>query len=147
MKKTIFNTVIAAVLVIAVSSTAKAQKGFYVAIQGAPQLSVMFNKDDVNESSTDYRSKFSSTFGVGAGYHFSERLGIGTDAMYSIQKQRYLYNHLEYTQQFNYLKVPVYFTYNTDPSSRVMFTAKAGPQVGVLLKSKISNADDCSLNG
>lgn len=147
MKKAIFTAMTAAVSMLAISTTAKAQKGFYVGAQGAPQLSVMFNKEDVDKANTDYKSKFSVAFGAGAGYHFSDNLGVGTEVMYSAQKQRYTYGELEYTQQFKYLKVPVFFTYNTNPASRVMFTAKAGPQVSILLKSKISDASDASLNG
>jgi opacity protein-like surface antigen len=149
MKKVIFNAMIAAVSMLLISTTAKAQKGFYVGAQAAPQLSVMFNKDDVNKTATaaDYKAKFSFTIGAGGGYHFTDNLGVGAEVMYSVAKQRYINDDQEHTQQFNYLKVPVFFTYNTNPASKVMFTAKAGPQVGILLKSKISDADDAALNG
>jgi hypothetical protein len=67
--------------------------------------------------------------------------------MYSSVKQRYEKPTAGYTQQLSYLKVPLLFTYNADPSNRVVFTAKVGPQVNMLLKSKISNATEAVKNG
>lgn len=146
MKK-IFSTVVAAASLLAVSANANAQKGFYAGVHGAPQLSVMFNADDVDKPGADYKSKFSGAVGIAAGYQFAKNAGVGTEVRYSVTKQRYIADNGNYTQQFNYLKVPLLFTFNTDPAAVVMFTAKAGPQVGILLKSKITEADNHSLNG
>lgn len=147
MKKVIFNAMFAAAVMLAVSATVQAQKGLYLGVQGTRQLSVMFNKTDAKAPGTDYKSKFNSAFGITGGYHFTDNLGVGTELVYSTQRQVYNYNHLQYTQRFNYLKVPVLFTYNTNPASKIMFTAKAGPQIGVLLKAAIEDADNASLNG
>jgi hypothetical protein len=147
MKQVILSSVLFITSLCTISTTAKAQKGFYVGVQGAPQLSVMFNEDDVKANGSDYKSKFSQTYGVTGGYNFTSRMGIGTEVMYSTSKQRYTAPHASYTQQFSYVKVPLLFTYNSNPESKVVFTAKAGPQVGLLVKSKITNADDASLNG
>lgn len=147
MKRTVISSIILVVAILNFSNIANAQKGFFVGVQGAPQLSVMFNKDDVNAPGTDYKAKFSYTFGAIAGYNFNDRMGIGTEVMYSTVKQRYETNNGGYTQQLSYLKVPVLFNYNSNPDARVVFTAKAGPQVSILMKSAIKDADQSSLNG
>lgn len=148
MKRTI---IISASLIITtifgINASATAQKGFYAGVQGAPQLSVIFNEDDVNAPNTDYKAKFSYTFGVNGGYNFTQRMGIGTEVMYSSVKQNYENNKGGYTQKLSYLKVPLLFTYNSSPDNRVVFTAKAGPQVSILMKSNVTNAGDPSLNG
>lgn len=147
MKKTILLPALTVVTLLTVITGAKAQKGFYVGAQGAAQLSVMFNEADVEQPGADYRSKFGTSFGVNGGYNFSKHMGIGTEVTYATIKQRYIDNSVSYTQKFNYLKVPVLFTYNTNPGRTLMFTAKAGPQLGILLKSDISGASIGALNG
>jgi len=147
MKKTILLSMMTALSLVAVVTGAKAQKGFYVGAQGTAQVSVMFNEADVDKPGADYRSKFGTAFGVNGGYNFSRHMGIGTEVTYATIKQRYIDNSVSYTQKFNYLKVPVLFTYNTNPGRTVMFTAKAGPQLGILLRSNISGASNPALNG
>ncbi|HAO47389.1 MAG TPA: porin family protein [Ferruginibacter sp.] len=147
MKKTILFSLTTAVAILAAVSGVKAQKGFYAGAQGAAQLSVMFNEADAEKPGADYRSKCGTSFGVTGGYNFNKHMGIGTEVTYASIKQRYIDNTVSYTQKFNYLKVPVLFTYNTNPARAVMFTAKAGPQLGILLKSSISGASNPSLNG
>jgi len=147
MKKTITCIAVLSILIVTITGTAKAQKGLYVGVQGAPQLSVMFNEDDVTAPGTDYKSKFSYTFGVNAGYNFTKRMGIGTEVMYSTVRQRFEKQGGSYDQHLSYLKIPVLFTYNSHPDARLVFTAKAGPQVSLLMNSAIKNADNASMNG
>jgi len=147
MKKTILLSMLTVTTLLTVVNSAKAQKGFYVGAQGTAQLSVMFNEADVEQPGADYRSKFGTSFGVNGGYNFSKHMGIGTEVTYATLKQRYIDNTESYTQKFNYLKIPVLFTYNTNPDRTVMFTAKAGPQLGILLRSNISGASNPVLNG
>ncbi len=147
MKKKILLSMIAAVTLTAAITTAKAQKGFYAGVQGATQIGIMFNETDADKAGSDYKSKFNFAYGVSGGYNFTNHLGIGTEVMYSRIKQNYHDNTVKYTQKLNYIKVPVFATYNTDPSRRFIFTAKAGPQIGILTKANISNASDPKLNG
>jgi opacity protein-like surface antigen len=146
MKKAILFSVAAAITSMT-ATTATAQKGFYVGAQGAGQVSVMANKTDVDKNGTDYESKMGKTIGIGGGYNFNEHMGVGTEVMYSTMKQKFTDNGSSITQKFNYLKVPVLFTYNTNPAKKFMFTAKAGPQLGILLKSEISEASNRERNG
>lgn len=129
------------------SIEASAQKGFYVGAQGAPLLSVKFNTSDVHKSDMDYKAKSSYTFGIGAGYNLSDNFGIGTEVMYSREQQGYSDHNIRYDEEVNYLKIPVFASFNSNPASRVMFIAKAGPQIGIHLKSNISNASNPLLNG
>lgn len=146
MKKAILLSMMTVAGLLTVTIT-KAQQGFYVGAQGAAQVSVMFNEADVDKPGADYRSKLGKAFGVNAGYNFNDHIGVGTEVTYAIIKQRYIDNSVSFTQKFNYLKVPVLFTYNTNPERKFMFTAKAGPQLGILLKSKITDASNSALNG
>lgn len=147
MKKTILLSMLTVTTLLTVCTGAKAQKGFYAGAQGAAQLSVMFNEADVDQPGADYRSKFGTAFGVNGGYNFSKHMGVGTEVTYSTIKQRYTDNSSSFNQKFNYLKIPVLFTYNTNPGRKFMFTAKAGPQLGILLRSKITDASDIAMNG
>jgi len=147
MKKTILLSVITVTTLFTVINNAKAQKGFYAGAQGVAQLSVMFNESDVDKPGSDYKSKFGTAFGLNAGYNFNNHMGIGTEVNYATIKQRYSDNTVHYTQKFNYLKIPVLFTYNTNPDKKIIFTAKAGPQLGILLRSNISGSSNSALNG
>lgn len=147
MKKSILFSTIAVVASLMVITSAKAQKGIYVGAQGVAQVNIIFNETDANQPGADYKSKLGSSFGLSAGYNFTKNLGLGTEIMYSMIKQTYSDNTTYFTQKFNYLKVPVVFTYNSNPYRKFMFTAKAGPQVGFLLKSRISGASNPALNG
>lgn len=147
MKKSILFAAIAVAASVSISTSVKAQKGFYAGAQGVAQINIMFNETDANKPGADYKSKLGTSFGLSGGYNFTKNMGVGAEVMYATIKQRYMDNSVRYTQKFNYLKIPVVFTYNTNPDRKFMFTAKAGPQVGILLKSGISGATDPKLNG
>ena len=53
----------------------------------------------------------------------------------------------EYNQKVNYIKVPVYFTYNSNPAKFISFSGKIGPQVSFLSTSKLTNDDGKDLVG
>ena len=44
-----------------------------------------------------------------------------------------------FNQQNQYIKVPVYFSYNTDASKAVSFFGKVGPQVSFITNSKLND--------
>jgi hypothetical protein len=122
MKKIIFlSLLVAGTFTI---STVNAQKGFFASTQVAPQLNVMYNENDFKNDDMEIKGIFGASFGVGGGYNFSKRMGVGADVMYSIQGQRTELNNLEITKRMHYLKIPVYFSYNSDPANKVIFTAK-----------------------
>lgn len=147
MKKAILLSMMSVATLFIFVTGAKAQKGFYAGVQGGSRLSVMFNKTDADKPDADYKSKSGYAYGVSAGYNFSRHMGIGTEVTYSKTKQRYSNNGVSYKQKFNYLKIPVLFIYNTNPERKFIFTAKAGPQLGMLHKATISEASNSDLNG
>ena len=137
MKKfSIYLSVFASVLLV---YKANAQQGFSLSVKGIPQFSLMENKDDNNNSSYTKKASFNGSFGLGAGYNFNQHFGAGIDVLYSLQGQRYTFNGLEYNQKNDYFKLPVYFTYNTNPLKNVSFTGSLGPQVSFLTSSKLDD--------
>lgn len=122
-----------------ITNKAQAQQGFSVSVKAAPQFSFLQNKDDNDNNSYSRKATFNTNFGVGVGYNFNKYLGVGADALYSLQGQKYTLNNTEYNQKVNYVKVPVYFTYNSDASKIVSFIGKVGPQVSFLTDAKLTN--------
>ena len=119
-------------------SKANAQQGFSLSIKGTPQFSFLQNKDDNNNVNYSRKATFNASFGLGADYGFNNHFGVGIDALYSLQGQRYNLNNMEYNQKVDYLKVPVYFTYNSDASKAISFIGKIGPQVSFVTGSKLN---------
>ncbi len=124
-----------------------AQEGFSVSIKGAPQFSFLQNKDDNNANNYDQRATINAAFGLGAGYNFTKNIGIGADALYSLQGQRYTLNNAKYYQKNDYIKVPVYFSYNSDASKTISFIGKVGPQVSFLTNSKLEDNNGNKIDG
>ncbi len=141
MKNSILFSVLAAAVSIFTISTADAQQGFYIGIQGAQQVSGMFNRDDIDADNFKYKMTAGQTFGLGGGYNFNKNMGVAVEAMYSIEGQEYELNGTMLREKLSYVKVPVLFSYNTNPDAKVMFTAKAGPQVGMLVKANLKDGD------
>lgn len=141
MKKFFIYAIICAGLII--TNKADAQQGFSVSVKGTPQFSFLQNKNDNDNSSYSRKATFNTNFGVGAGYNFTKYLGVGIDALYSLQGQKYTLNTIlnttEYNQKIDYVKVPVYFTYNSDASKIVSFIGKVGPQVSFLTNAKLTD--------
>jgi opacity protein-like surface antigen len=141
MKKSVLFTIAAAMLTISTVNVASAQKGFYIGVQGQQQLSGMYNSDDADNAKFDYKASPSTAFGLNGGYNFNKHIGVSAEAMYSIEGQRYELNNVEFRKKISYVKVPLLFTYNTNPAAKVMFIAKAGPQIGLLTKANLKNGD------
>ena len=124
-----------------------AQQGFSVSVKATPQFSFLQNKDDNNYNNYSRKATFNTNFGIGAGYNFNKYLGVGVDALYSLQGQKYTLDNIKYNQKINYIKVPVFFTYNSDASKIVSFIGKVGPQVSFLTDAKLTdNNNDKTLD-
>jgi hypothetical protein len=128
------------------SNDVNAQQGFSISIKSNPQFSFLHNKDDNDISMLDRKATFNSSFGLGAGYNFTKRLGVGMDVLYSLQGQRYNVNGFEIKQKVNYVKVPVYFSYNGDQTKNVSFIGKIGPQISILTHSKLRDKNGDNIN-
>ena len=68
------------------------------------------------------------------------------DVLYSLQGQRYEIYGVEIKQKINYVKIPVYFSYNGDASRTLSFIGKVGPQVSILADSKLVDKDGEDIN-
>jgi hypothetical protein len=131
-----------------IANTANAQKGFSVSVKATPQFSFLENKDDNNNDNYSRKATFNTNFGIGGGYNFTNKIGVGADVLYSLQGQRYsLGSSNEVNQKNEYIKVPVYFSYNTDVSKKVSFIGKVGPQVSFLTASKLDDKDGHEIVG
>ncbi len=130
-----------------VTTKINAQQGFSVSVKAAPQFSFLQNKDDNNASNYGQKATFNAGFGVGAGYNFTNHFGVGADALYSLQGQRYTLNNVKYNQKNEYIKVPLYFGYNTDASKAISFIGKVGPQVSFITNSKLDDNNGNKING
>ena len=129
-------------------NTANAQKGFSVSVKATPQFSFLQNKDDNNNNNYSQKATFNTNFGIGGAYNFTDRIGVGADLLYSLQGQRYkLNNSGEFNQKNEYVKVPVYFSYNNDASKKIAFIGKLGPQVSFLTASKLDDKDGHGIIG
>ena len=98
--------VYALTIVSLVTTKINAQQGFSVSIKAVPQFSFLQNKDNNNASNYSQKATFNAGFGVGAGYNFTNNLGVGLDALYSLQGQRYALNNVKYNQKNEYIKHP-----------------------------------------
>ncbi|MBS1567276.1 MAG: PorT family protein [Bacteroidetes bacterium] len=139
MKKILFST--ALLLSLTALHQVQAQKGFSLSVKGIPQFSWLQNSDDNNNSSFSKKTTFNAAFGVGGAYNFDNHFGVGVDVLYSLQGQKYDLAGKEYRQKTDYLKIPVMFLYNTDPTRPVSFIAKLGPQLGILTAAKVDDGN------
>ncbi len=130
-----------AVASLLVSNNVKAQQGFSLSVKATPQFSFLQNEDDNDNSSIERKATFNTNFGIGASYNFTPKMGLGLDVLYSLQGQRREVRGVETNEKVNYLKVPVYFSYNTDANRPVSFIGKVGPQVSFITDAKLANKD------
>jgi hypothetical protein len=128
------------------TNEANAQKGFSLSVKATPQISFLQNDDDFENTYLLAKTTFNASMGIGAGYNFTNRLGVGLDVLYSLQGKRYEIYRVETKQKINYLKIPVYFSYNTDASRTLSFIGKVGPQVSILADSKLIDKDGEDIN-
>lgn len=138
MKKRLFGVI--AIALLASAGTLKAQDNKWtLSVKGTPQLSWMNNSDDKDLPGFDSKSKFAANFGLGVEYAFTKKIGIGLDALYSLQGRKFDYSGTEFNQKNNYIKIPLYVSYTAPLSKGVSFTGKLGPQLSILTDSKLES--------
>ena len=145
--KAIIFISLSVMIMMAMATNVNAQKGFNLSVKATPQFSFLLNKDDNDNNLYNSKATFNTNFGIGAGYNFTKNIGVAIDGLYSMQGQKYELSGEEYNQKVNYVKVPVYFTYNTNPQKSISFSGKIGPQVSFLTTSKLTNDDGKDLVG
>jgi hypothetical protein len=129
------------------------QGAFRIGTALLPQSSFLLNADDAKAGSKVIGRPLTLGFagGLSASYHFTDNLSVGLDEGQRYQGVSYIRGELsidedttyfniplDYTARttLNYLKVPAYFYFNTDPNAKVFFTAFLGPQVNLLISYK-----------
>lgn len=137
MKKYFISAFLFASLITA--DKAVAQQGFSFSLKTTPLYSFLRGKTDINNATYNRKPTFNTNFGIGGTYNFTKNIGIGADVLYACQGQRYTINSTwdNYYQKNKYIKVPLYFSYNSDASKRVSFIGKIGPQVSFLTQSRL----------
>ena len=140
MKKFLMSAFAVAMLT-GIGSNAMAQKGYNLSVKATPQFSFLQNSDDNDDSNIKQKATFNTNFGIGAGYNFNENMGIGVDVLYSLQGQKYEVAGVDLEQKLEYVKVPLFFSYNSDASKTTSFYGKIGPQVNFLTNAKITAMD------
>jgi opacity protein-like surface antigen len=139
MKKTILNVVIIATSALLTITGASAQTGFQFGVQATPHLSWLMNSDDKKNTSFDYVTTFGGSAGINLQYGFMNDLGIGLDAIYSMQGQRFKLSGVEDFKKVNYVKIPLMLIYNYQSSEMVTMCYKIGPQLGILTDAKLTD--------
>ncbi|MBS1644833.1 MAG: porin family protein [Bacteroidetes bacterium] len=143
MKKIIIATI--ALLSVAVSNEAHAQKGLSFSIKGTPSATWMNNADDKDNNVIEFSPMLGVSFGVGAEYQITNNIGVALDALYSLQGRSFEAAGLERNQKVNYFKVAPMFTYTYPLNNIVSFVGKVGPQVSILTDSKLTDNDGNSI--
>ena len=128
-------------IMVAMTKNVNAQKGVSLSVKATPEFSFLLNKEDNNNNLYNSKATFNTNFGIGIGYNFNKNTGVAIDGLYSLQGQKYELSGKEFSQKVNYIKVPVYFTYNSDPAKLIAFSGKIGPQVSFLTTSKLTHDD------
>ena len=120
---------------------ANAQQGFSVSVKTTPQFSFLQNKDDRDNSSIEQKATVNANFGIGAGLQLSHLACRCLAWTYCIPCKANVMKLTEYeaNRKVDYVKIPVYFTYNRNPDKPVSFIGKIGPQVSVLTNSKLTD--------
>ena len=141
MTKSILTVALIATCIISSLTPARGQKGFQIGIEGTPQLSWLQNTTDYNSSSFQYLNTFNCSFGISGQYGFTPIVGLGLNALYSFQGQRFKLDGIERFKSVEYVKVPLMLTLNFKITDYVSFIGKIGPQLGLLTNASFRDAN------
>lgn len=128
---------------IAIVSTlqTQAQQGLNMNLKLAPQMTGLLNGDDIDNAKYDLKPTFNYALGLGLSYNFKNNMGIGAEVYYSTQGQRFKFEEKKYNQKLDYIKVPVYFSYSSNPESFVSVTGRLGTVMGILVDARLEDGD------
>ena len=133
--------VLAAMGISGVINSVSAQYGYQLGIQGSPQLSWLINKDELNSRRFNPQSTINGSFGLMYECELTKNMGIGVDAIYSMQGQYYQFLAMDFYKKVNYYKLPVMFCYTPVIGPGLRVIAKAGPQLGILSSAELLNRE------
>ena len=137
----LFKTIALGILFVFFSGKTYAQQGIYFSLNTSPQNSWLFNSDDFDNDDFDYKATISAAFGLGAGYNFTDNIGIGMNILYSFQGQKNEINSTETITSLEYLKIPVFFSYTYNINENLGLEAKIGPHLSFLSNARLLDED------
>ncbi|HRG67245.1 MAG: PorT family protein [Saprospiraceae bacterium] len=115
---------------------------FFIGANAALQSSWIFCSTDFDEGGLlDFESTIKQAFGIYTGYQFTPKFALESGAIYSFQGQHYVTegNSLaNYKTDLEYLKIPLLFNYQTDPSKKFSIISQIGFQFSLLLNAESS---------
>lgn len=122
-----------------------AQGNFHLGVKGIPQNTWLLNQADSDSGNVAYVSTWNYAYGLSLGYHWNQGIGIQIDVLNSRQGQIKEYGtrsfRVELETALSYLKVPVLFSFSSDPSKKSMFYGNVGPQFSLLQKASYIDED------
>lgn len=118
-----------------------AQQGFSLKAAVGGHTSWIFNSGDNDIPGFSQKLYLQPALSLGSTYNFTKNIGLGLDLVYSLQGRKYELEAEEGRIALHYLKIPLYLHYNTNPEAIWIFTANAGPQISMLTKSSLFDAD------
>ena len=112
-----------------------AQKGLHVGFIGGPQFVAQFNKQDSDDADVRYSGlTLRAAFGPTVNYHFNDKVGIGTQFLFSYQGLKYDDRAgVDYFRKVTYMKLPILLHVNSEPDKVVGGYFYIGPQFSFLI--------------
>ena len=131
------------VALVAFSLHSFAQKGLHLGVMGGPQFTAQLNKQDSDDPNVRFEGiTMRSAFGIIANYHFTDKVGVGTQFLFSYQGMKYEnLAGVEFFRKVNYLKLPILLHVNSSPDKVVGGYFYIGPQFSFQI------GNDAEING
>jgi hypothetical protein len=131
------------VLCLVATSTLFAQKGLHIGFIGGPQFTAQINKEDSDNADVRYDGlTLRAAFGPTVNYHFNDKIGLGTQFLFSYQGLKYTDRaDNNYFRKVTYLKAPLLFHVNSSSDNVVGGYMYIGPQFGFAM------GKDAEVNG
>ncbi len=139
--------IILSLLCLASASVLFAQKGLHIGIIGGPQFAAQLNKQDSDDANVRYDGlTLRAAFGPTVNYHFNDKVGVGTQFLFSFQGLKYVDRiNNDYFRKVTYLKIPLLLHVNSSSDNVVGGYFYVGPQFGFLV-GKDAEINGTSLN-
>lgn len=135
--------IILSVLVAFSATMVFAQKGLHIGIIGGPQFAAQLNKQDSDDADVRYDGlTLRAAFGPTVNYHFNDKVGVGTQFLFSYQGLKYIDRaNTDYFRKVTYMKIPLLLHVNSASDKVVGGYFYVGPQFGFLI------GKDAEVNG
>lgn len=141
MKTLIKKMVLLTFIIPFIGGETYAQKGFQVGFELNPQLSYLYNQDDLDSKYYTQGHAVSGHFGFSGQYGFTENFGVGLNVLYAVQGDKYEWKDATRIKSLSYFKIPVMFTVNIPTQSAWRFVGKIGPQVSFLTDARLYDGE------